>query len=56
VAAALAALREDVRQAVTPLASVEKKRTPQSTHPKAVAAALAETQTWLTDLKVRPRT
>ena len=31
---------EDVRQAVTPLASVEKKQTPQSTAPKAVAAAL----------------
>jgi argininosuccinate lyase len=38
---------EDVRQAVTALASVEKKRTPQSTHPKAVAAALAETRAWV---------
>jgi argininosuccinate lyase len=38
---------EDVRHAVTALASVEKKRTPQSTHPKAVAAALAETRAWL---------
>src|SRR3954463_602830 len=38
---------EDVRQAVTALASVEKKRTPQSTHPDAVAAALAETKEWL---------
>jgi argininosuccinate lyase len=38
---------EDVRAAVTALASVEKKRTPQSTHPKAVAAALAETREWL---------
>jgi argininosuccinate lyase len=38
---------EDVRQAVTALASVEKKRTPQSTHPEAVAAALAETREWL---------
>jgi argininosuccinate lyase len=38
---------EDVRQAVTALASVEKKRTPQSTHPDAVAAALAETREWL---------
>ena len=35
---------EDVRQAITPLASVEKKQTPQSTAPKAVAAALAETR------------
>jgi argininosuccinate lyase len=38
---------EDVAQAVTALASVEKKRTPQSTHPKAVAAALSETREWL---------
>ena len=38
---------EDVRQAVTPLASVEKKRTPQSTHPAAVAAALADTVSWV---------
>jgi argininosuccinate lyase len=38
---------EDVGSAVTALASVEKKRTPQSTHPKAVAAALAETREWL---------
>ena len=45
---------DDVRQAVTALASVEKKRTPQSTHPAAVAAALKDTQEWLADLKVRP--
>jgi len=38
---------EDVRQAVTALASVEKKQTPQSTGPKAVAAALAEIREWL---------
>jgi argininosuccinate lyase len=38
---------EDVRLAITPLASIEKKRTPQSTAPKAVAAALAETREWL---------
>ena len=38
---------EDVRQAVTALASIEKKRTPQSTHPDAVASALAETKEWL---------
>ena len=37
----------DVRQAVTALASIEKKRTPQSTHPGAVAKALAELQGWL---------
>ena len=38
---------EDVRQAITPLASIQKKQTPQSTGPKAVAAALAETREWL---------
>jgi len=38
---------DDVRQAVTPRASIEKKRTPQSTAPDAVAAALAETREWL---------
>jgi len=38
---------EDVRSAITPLASIEKKQTPQSTAPKAVAAALAETKKWL---------
>ncbi len=37
----------DVRTAITPGASVEKKRTPQSTNPACVAAALSETQTWL---------
>ena len=38
---------EDVRLAVTALSSVQKKRTPQSTSPEAVAAALAETGEWL---------
>ena len=37
----------DVRKAITPAASVAKKRTPQSTHPDAVAAALAELRAWL---------
>ena len=37
----------DVRTAITPLASVRKKRTPQSTAPEAVAAALTETREWL---------
>jgi argininosuccinate lyase len=36
----------DVMAVVTPRASVEKKRTPQSTNPDAVAAALAETRRW----------
>jgi argininosuccinate lyase len=37
----------DVRQAITAVASVGKKRTPQSTHPDAVAKALAEVQGWV---------
>jgi argininosuccinate lyase len=37
----------DVRKAITPAASVARKRTPQSTHPEAVAAALAELRAWL---------
>jgi argininosuccinate lyase len=37
----------DVRQAVTAAASVGKKRTPQSTHPDAVAKALVEVQGWV---------
>ena len=39
---------EDVRLAVTALASIQKKRTPQSTSPEAVAAALSELKQWLT--------
>ena len=38
---------DDVNQAVSALASVRARRTPQSTHPDAVAAALAETRAWL---------
>ena len=38
---------DDVRQAITPLASIEKKQTPQSTSPKAVAAVVAELKAWL---------
>jgi argininosuccinate lyase len=41
----------DVRAAITPLASVLKKRTPQSTHPHAVRDALAELKEWM---KSRP--
>ncbi|MDQ3417777.1 MAG: argininosuccinate lyase [Acidobacteriota bacterium] len=37
---------EDVVDWVTPSASVARKRTPQSTHPDAVAAALAEARAW----------
>ena len=37
----------DIIGAITPAASVAAKRTPQSTNPDAVAAALAELQEWL---------
>jgi argininosuccinate lyase len=37
----------DVKQAVTAAASIGKKRTPQSTHPDAVRAALVELQGWV---------
>jgi argininosuccinate lyase len=38
---------EDVRTAVTPLASIQKKQTPQSTAPKAVAAAMLDARAWI---------
>ena len=38
---------DDVRDAVSAAASVARKRTPQSTHPDAVKAALARLQEWL---------
>jgi argininosuccinate lyase len=37
----------DVSTAITPAASVARKRTPQSTHPDAVSKALKELQDWL---------
>ena len=37
----------DVRDAITPEASVRRKRTPQSTHPDSVASALKELRDWL---------
>ena len=37
----------DVLTSISPSASVERKRTPQSTHPSAVAAALADVRDWL---------
>jgi argininosuccinate lyase len=37
----------DVRTTITPAASIAKKRTPQSTHPDAVTAALVEVRAWL---------
>ncbi|MEP6594204.1 MAG: hypothetical protein ABJC51_10955, partial [Acidobacteriota bacterium] len=38
---------EDVSRAITPAASVSRKRTPQSTHPDAVARAREEVNRWL---------
>jgi argininosuccinate lyase len=37
----------DVTQAITAAASVARKRTPQSTHPDAVAAALGDVRQWV---------
>ncbi len=41
---------DDAPQAATALASVRTKRTPQSTNPDAVAAAIAECRAWLASL------
>jgi argininosuccinate lyase len=38
---------ESVRSVVTPEASVRARKTPQSTHPQAVSAALADVNVWL---------
>jgi argininosuccinate lyase len=38
---------EDIRNVVTPVASVRARKTPQSTHPQAVSDALAEVTEWL---------
>jgi argininosuccinate lyase len=38
---------ESVLKSITPDAAVAAKKTPQSTGPGAVAAALAETRAWL---------
>jgi len=43
----------DVRHAISAAASIARKRTPQSTHPDAVAAALDELQQWLSASLVR---
>jgi argininosuccinate lyase len=42
-----ARFEDGVFQAIRPEAAVASKRTPQSTNPSAVAAALAETRRWL---------
>jgi argininosuccinate lyase len=41
----------DVRDTITAVASVARKRTPQSTNPEAVAAALSELRLWLASAK-----
>jgi argininosuccinate lyase len=46
----------DVVEAITPAAAVAARRTPQSTGPTAVAAALAEVRTWLDALGAGGRT
>ena len=43
----------DAPQAATALASVQARRTPQSTNPEAVRAALAESRVWLASLPER---
>ena len=43
---------DDVRDAITPQASVAKKQTPQSTNPEAVAAALADARIWMPTLEL----
>src|SRR5262245_822880 len=43
----------DVRKAITPAASIAKKRTPQSTHPDAVRVSLAELKRWLSTSSIR---
>jgi len=45
------AFGDDVTEVITPAAAVLAKRTPQSTHPAAVAAALAETRAWLAKMR-----
>jgi argininosuccinate lyase len=37
----------DVKASITPEASVARKRTPQSTHPDAVAGALNDLRAWI---------
>jgi argininosuccinate lyase len=45
---------EDVKARVTAAASVRARRTPQSTHPDAVRARLAELRAWLDDREIGP--
>ncbi len=45
--------QSDVREAISPAASVARKRTPQSTNPDAVASALLELKGWLSTTGVR---
>jgi argininosuccinate lyase len=42
---------EDIFKAITPEAAVAARRTPQSTNPAAVAAALAKTRAWLHEIR-----
>jgi len=47
--AASAMFGEDAPRAATALASVQAKRSPQSTNPERVRAALAECRQWLAE-------
>jgi argininosuccinate lyase len=38
---------DDIKERVTAAASVRARKTPQSTHPDAVSASLAELRAWL---------
>lgn len=46
----------DIRAVITPAASVQRKRTPQSTHPDAVRDALAEVREWIASEIRNPET
>jgi argininosuccinate lyase len=48
------AFESDVFKAITPEAAVAARRTPQSTNPAAVAAALAELKNWLASRPALP--
>ena len=49
---ASALFQADVAERITAAASVRARQTPQSTHPSAVRAALAETRAWLARSRV----
>jgi len=48
-----ASFDSDVHEAISPRRSIERKRTPQSTNPRAVEAALDETRSWLHEARMK---